>query len=132
MVKTETNETNAPKTGSETPSSAGLALLDSMTVQINPSVEAFIAALAPVKAAFKKTGNVFKRKQPVNKISDTRYEFDIGNLGRKGWVKSPADGVRLLAQLEAAARDDSDTEFRALIVKHYPVTEAKAATTPAT
>ena len=94
-------------------------MLEQIAVKSNPAVDAFLADIKPIKDGFAKPKNAFKRKQPIHKINANRYEFDIGKLGRRGWVKSPADGVVMLEQLEAAALDDSDTRFRALIEEKY-------------
>lgn len=77
-----------------------------------------MADIEPVRAAFAKTNNQFKRKKPVNKISSDCYRFVIGKLGQ-GVVKSPSDGADILDRLISAALDDTDIEFRARIKQAY-------------
>ncbi|RVK19433.1 hypothetical protein CN165_12760 [Sinorhizobium medicae] len=128
MANEATNVTAETKeTASQIPN--GLELLAQIELKRNQWVEAFVADIEPVREAFAKRNNQFKRKKPVNKISDDRYEFEIGKLGQ-GVVKSPSEGADILQKLISAARNDSDTEFRARIEQAYNPDWVEPETTP--
>jgi hypothetical protein len=93
---------------------SALELFTRYIQKTNPSVDAFMADAEKIRKAIDK--DAVSGRSPV-RLDGTVYKFDL--LGETLAIDGKEQALNVLKKLQAAAHDENDADYRALIEKTY-------------